>query len=156
MFFRHSHIVALAAVTALSFSCIARSDSKPAMSKGPSQAQLAHQGAFPSVSAGDASVKGAIAATNLTKAKSKLNSSAMFVGVVTDIYLPKNGKRVLLDFASDYKKAVIGLIDVKNFKTFPNLLQLKKKKVLLSGKVISYKGQLQVELTSASAIKIVK
>ena len=79
------------------------------------------------MAASDASVKAAIPATNLTKAKTKLNKTGMFVGVVTDVFAPKNGKRVLLDFAPDYKKAVIGFVDAKSFKTFPDLKQLKKK-----------------------------
>ncbi|BCM88539.1 hypothetical protein IAD21_00372 [Abditibacteriota bacterium] len=156
MSFRISRFVALAMVAAVALPGLAEPAAKPAKPKGPTQAQLARKGAFPSVSASDASVKSALPATDLVKAKAKLNKTATFVGTVTDVFAPKNGKRVLLDFAPDYKKAVIGLVDAKSFKTFSDLKQLKKKRVLLSGKVIDYKGQIQVELTTASAIRLVK
>lgn len=127
-----------------------------AVKPGPSQASLAHKGAFSAVPASDASVKAALAATNLEKAKGKLNKTATFMGTVTSVYAPKSGQRVLLDFAPNFKSAVIGLIDEANFKTFPDLKQLKGKKVLVSGKVVSYKEQTQVELTSPTSIKIIK
>ena len=153
---RNSHLVAVATVFTLVLPVFAQPDSKNAQPKGPSQAQVGRKGAFATIGAGDASVKGAASATDLKKAHLKLNQTGTFVGVVTDIYLPKNGKRVLLDFAPDYKKAVIGLVDAKNFKNFPDLKQLKKKRVLISGKVILFKEQIQVELASPTAIHVVK
>ena len=153
---RNSHLVAVATVLALVAPIFAQSESKAPKPKGPSQAQVAHKGAFATVAAGDVGVKGAAPATDLKKAHLKLNGTGTFVGTVTDVYLPKNGKRVLLDFAPDYKKAVIGLVDAKNFKTFPDLRQLKKKRVLISGKVISFKEQIQVELVSPTAIRVIK
>lgn len=153
---RISRMVAVATVIAVALPCFSQSVSKAAKPKGPSQAQVARKGAFASVGAGDASVKGAIAATDLTKARTKLSKTGIFVGVVTDVYLPKNGKRVLLDFAPNYKKAVIGLVDALNFKTFPDLRQLKKKRVLIAGKVILFKDQVQVELVSPSSIRVVR
>lgn len=153
---RISRVVAVATVVAIALPCFSQSAPKPAKPKGPSQAQVARKGAFPSVGAGDVSVKNAIGATNLAKVRTKLNKTGTFVGVVTDIYAPKNGKRILLDFAPDYKKAVIGLVDAKNFKSFPDLRQLKKKRVLLTGKVILFKEQVQVELVAPSSIRVVK
>ena len=156
MFVRNSRFAALAFVTVLALPTFAQSDSKASKPKPPSQAQLARKGSFAVVAAGDGSVKGALSATDLKKAKTKVNQTATFSGKVTDIFAPKNAKRVLLDFAKNYKTAVIGLVDAKSFKTFPDLKQLKGKKVVISGKVILYKEQLQVELTSPGAIKIVK
>ncbi|RYX86738.1 hypothetical protein EON83_00735 [bacterium] len=155
MFFQSSRIVALATIAVCTLPCFAQLTPKSSKPK-ISQAQVASKSAFPTVSASDASVKAALPATDLTKARTKLNKTATFVGLVTELYLPKNGKRVLIDFAPDYKKAVIGLVDAKSFKTFPDLRQLKKKRVLLSGKVVAYQEQIQVELTSASSIRIVK
>lgn len=156
MFSRVYRFVPLAILLSCLGPVYAQKGDKPAFKAGPTQASLARKGAFSAVSASDASVKSALPATDLKKAKGKLNKTATFTGTVTSIYAPKNGKRVLLDFAPDFKTAVIGLVDDANFKTFPDLKQLKGKKVLVSGKVIAFKEQTQVELTSPTSIKLVK
>lgn len=154
MFFRFSG-VAVVAATVLLLPGFAGAAPKLKPAK-VTQAQVALKSAFPVVKATDPSVRSALPATNLAKARTKLNKPAMFSGVVTQVYAPKNGKRVLVDFAPDYKKAVIGLVDARSFKLFPDLRTLKGKRVLLSGRVIAYKEQVQVDLSSPSAIRIVK
>ena len=79
-----------------------------------------------------------------------------FVGVVDKVFAPKGSNIVLLNFAKNYKSAVMGAVKVKNFGAFPDLAQLKGKKVTMTGKVVIFKGAPEVELEKAGAIKLVK
>ena len=127
---------------------------KPSKPAGPSQAARAAKGAFLVVKT--AAVKGAIAATDLAAARKLNGKTATFVGVVDKVYAPKSNGVVLLNFAKDYKTALVGAVQAKDFAAFPNLAQLKGKKVTVSGKVVIFKGAPEVMLEKAGAIKIVK
>ncbi len=124
---------------------------KPA---GPPQSKVAAKGAFPFVKA--AAVKGAKPATDLAGAKKLVGKTVTFVGTVDRIFAPKGNSMVLLNFAKDYKKALVGIVTVKNFGAFPDLRLLRGKKVTVTGKVVIYKGAPEVELVKAGAIKLVK
>lgn len=132
------------------------SDSKPKKPKSKPQAQLAAKGAFPVVKAADPKVKSALAATNLAGAKKWVGKTATIVGTVDKVYLPKSNNLVLLNFAKDYKKALVGAVKSKDYAKFPPLVQLQGKKVLLSGKIINYKGAPEIEIDKAGAISLVK
>lgn len=126
---------------------------KPRKKVAP-QATVALKTPFPTV--GGSSIKGAISATDLTTAIKAVGKTVTVVGVVDKVFVPGGGSIVLLNFAKDYKKAVVGAVKKKDFGAFPVLASLKGKKVVISGKMISYKGQPEVELTKPGAIKIVK
>ncbi len=125
-----------------------------ARAAGPSQSRLALKGAFPVVASKQ--LQGAVAATNLAAAKKLVGKNALFVGVVTQVFAPRSGSIVLLNFAPDYKTALVGAVKAADFKKFPPLQSLQNKKVALRGKVISYKGRPEIELTGAGAIRMVK
>lgn len=128
----------------------------PARAKfaGQAQAKVALKAAFPSV--GAKQLQGAIAATDLAAAKKLLGKNALFVGRVTTVFTPKSGSIVLLNFASDYKKALVGAVKAADFAKFPPLQSLKNRKVALRGRVISYRGRPEIELVAAGAIRVVK
>lgn len=121
-------------------------------SKRPAQSSLARKGAFAVYATKDATLP----ATNLAAARAKLNQQAAFSGTVVKVYAPKNGARVLLNFAANYKSAVVGLVNAKNFRQFPDLRQLEGHRVVVSGHVLAFKDQIEVELVSPSSIRLVK
>ncbi|MBW3638131.1 MAG: hypothetical protein KY445_16930 [Armatimonadetes bacterium] len=133
---------------------------KPAPAKagaraaGPSQSKVALKGAFPVVASKQ--LQGAVAATDLAAARKLVGKNALFVGVVNRVFAPRSGSIVLLNFAPNYKMALVGAVKAADFKKFPPLQSLQNQKVALSGKVISYKGRPEIELTSAGAIRVVK
>ena len=129
-------------------------NARPARPTRPAQEKLAAKSAFPTVQASQLS--GAVPATNLAGAQKLIGKTATFVGVVTDVYAPRSNSVVLLNFAKNYKTALVGAVTSRDFGKFPNLKTLKGKKVALKGKVIRYKGTPEVELTSAGAIRLVK
>ena len=74
---------------------------------------------------------------------------------MTKVYQPKGNSRVLLNFAKDYRKAVVGMVEAADFSKFPDLTTLEGKKVLITGKVSDFKGQPEVHLTTLTSIKLV-
>ena len=127
---------------------------KSAKPAGPPQSARAAKGAFPVVKA--TAIKGAVVATDLAAARKLSGKTATFVGVVDKVYAPKSNGVVLLNFAKNYKTALVGAVQAKDFAAFPNLAQLKGKRVAVSGKVVIFKGAPEVMLEKAGAIKIVK
>ena len=101
-------------------------------------------------------VKSAIPATNLQAVRAKLNQDAHIVGTITKVYTPASHARVLLNFARNYKGAVVGLVDARNFSQFPDLSQLAGKRVVLSGHIIAYKDEIEIALDTSNSIRVVK
>ena len=123
----------------------------------PAQAAVASKAtAFASVPASDASVKKALAATDLAGAKKQAGKPASFVGTVDRTFTPKGNGLVILNFAKDYKTAVTGVVRANDFAKFPDLKALQGKKVLVSGTVQDYKGRPEIALSAPSQVKIVK
>ena len=126
----------------------------PAKAARQAQGKVALKSAFPTVSAQQ--LPRAIAATNLAAATKSIGKNALFVGVVTDVFTPRSGSIVLLNFAPNYKNAVVGAVKAADFGKFPPLQALKNKKVALTGRVVSYRGSPEIELTRVGAIRVVK
>lgn len=129
---------------------------KSANKERPSQASVASKGAFGTVKASDAKVKGAKPATDLKAAKALTGKSGAFVGTVTKVFAPKSNSVVLLNFAQEYKTALVGAIDDQDFAKLPDLAKLKGKKVLLTGKVVDFKGQPQIQIDSPDDVRLVE
>lgn len=149
-------IVALTLVLALlsPFAVARQDDDKPA---GKPQSELAPKDkAFAKIAPDAPEVKKATPADNLDAAKAAIGKQGSFVGKVDRVFSPKSNSVVLLNFAQDYHKAVVGQIAAADFNKFPDLKKLEKKKVLISGKVTDYKGRPQVTLTVLSGIKIIE
>ena len=129
---------------------------KPAKKERPSQTSVASKTAFATIKASDPKVKGAKSATDLQASKALVGKSGAFVGTVTKVFAPKSNSVVLLNFAQDYKSALVGAVDDQNFAKLPDLTKLKGKKVLLSGKVVDFKGQPQVQIDSPDDVRVIK
>ncbi|MGC4043740.1 MAG: hypothetical protein QM758_08030 [Armatimonas sp.] len=143
------------ATIALGGIAIAQDDTKKPERKP--QAEIASTSAtFATVAAGDGSVKGALKATDLDKAKEKQGKTGAFTGKIVKVFAPKSNSIVILNFHEDYKKAIGAVVDAKNFSKFPKLTELKGKTVLVTGKFDSYKGAPQINLTAPGQLKIVK
>lgn len=126
----------------------------PAKFAAQSQGKVALKSAFPTVSSKQ--LRGALAATDLVAARKSIGKTALVVGVVSEVFTPKSGSIVLLNFASNYKNALVGAVKAADFRKFPPLQSLKNKKVALRGKVITYRGRPEMELQTAGAIRLVK
>lgn len=161
---KHLYFVPLAL---LSFNLLASAPSvhaqdaaeKPAKAKKPKgkpQSELAAKGAFPVIKGTDPAVRKAYPATDLAGAKKLVGKTVGISGTVAKVFASKSNKIVLLNFAKDYKTALVGAVKVEDFGKFPPLAGLEKKKVLATGKVVLYKGTPEVELTQAGAIKIIQ
>lgn len=122
--------------------------------RGAAQSKVALKSAFPT--APKASLKGALDVKNLAAAAKSVGKVALFSGVVERVYAPKSGAFVLLNFAKDYKTALVGSVRAKDFRVFPDLQNLKGKRVALRGKVVLYQGLPEIELMNAGAIRLVK
>jgi DNA/RNA endonuclease YhcR with UshA esterase domain len=124
--------------------------------KRKAQSEVAAKGAFPIIKASAPAVKQAYPATDLAGAKKLIGKTVGITGTVVKVYLPKSNKIVLLNFAKDYKTALTGAIKLEDFGKFPALATLEDRKVLVTGKVVLYKGAPEVEVTQTGAIKIIK
>lgn len=142
-------------ITATTFAQTPTEKTAPIASK-PTQKGVAAKGAFSTIGAADAKVKSATKATDLNAAKKTVSKTAAFSGTVAKVFTPKGNGLVLLNFANDYKTAIIGVVDDSDFAKFPDLQTLVGKKVWVSGKVENYKGQPEVRLNSPDAIKIIQ
>lgn len=109
---------------------------------------------FAVIEATDASVKAAKDAKSLTEAKKLVDKTGAFAGTVAKVFEPSG--LVLINFDRDYKTALTAVVRAKDFAKFPDLKTLEGKKVLVSGKVVEFKGQPEVELVALDDIKIIK
>lgn len=129
---------------------------KPVKSKSKPQEMMAASGAFPVVKMGDPKVKSALFSSDLVKARKLIGKTVSVVGTVDKVYLPKSNGVVLLNFAKDYKAALVGAVMSKDFGKFPPLTALQGKKIVMTGKLILFKGAPEVQLDKAGAIAMVK
>ena len=163
--FRSAFVFAAAASALLPFSAAhAQKDAKPDAKPGkmdktesPSQSSVAAKDKkFATVAASDAKVKAATDAKNLTGAGKFVSKTGVFAGTVAGIFSPKGNHLLLINFDKDYKSAITGMIRANDFSKFPDLKTLEGKKVLISGKVVDYKGSPEVTIDSPDDIKIIK
>ena len=134
---------------------VAPGKTAPKTKRAP-QTQVAAKGAFPAVKSNDAALKGATSATDLAGAKKLVGKPVRVVGTVVKVYAPKSNGVVLLNFAKNYKTALVAAVKAEDFAKFPALNQLEGRRVLLSGKMVMFKGAPEIELAKAGAIKVVK
>lgn len=111
---------------------------------------------FAVVKEGDAALTGALESRDLAKAKTLLNKQGKFVGTVVKVYIAPNNSLVILNFAKDFRNHLTAVLEPADYAKFPDLKMLADKKVLVSGKFVAYKQQVEIELTDMSQIKIVE
>jgi DNA/RNA endonuclease YhcR with UshA esterase domain len=144
--------LAIAALLGASFLPVHAQDKKPMAT----QASVASKTAkFATVKATDPSVKKAVAATSLDTVMKSVGKSITVVGTVDAVYVPKSNSIVILNFAKEYWTAATAALKAKDYAAFPNMQQLKGKKVLITGTVKEYKEKPEIELLKPAQIKII-
>ena len=63
---------------------------------------------------------------------------------------------MILNFDPDFRSALTAILEPGEFDKFPNLKDLRDKKILVKGKFVLYKNQPQIELTDPAQIKIIE
>jgi DNA/RNA endonuclease YhcR with UshA esterase domain len=122
----------------------------------PQSELAAKDKSFAKIASDAPEVKAAKKADDLETAIGLVGKTAAFIGTVDRTFTPRGNGMVLINFARDYKTAIVGVVRAADFSKFPNLNTLKGKKVLITGKVEEYKGKPQVELVRLESIKLVQ
>jgi len=149
----------LLAVATLAYpiSRLAAAEEKPKPAEAPIKAQweVAGKVTLSRVSTKDDAVKSALKATDLTAAAKLEGKSASFHGTVVKVYAPDHHKVVVLNFAKDYRTALTAALRPEFYTKFPDLRSLEGKHVLVTGKLVPYRGALEVLLTDPKQLKLV-
>ncbi len=133
-------------------------EAKPASQRAEykPQSEVASKSAFATVKEDDSAVKKALAAKELAEAKKLIGKDGAFKGTVTKVFSPRGNSMVILDFAPNFKDALTAVLKAVNYAKFPDMSQLKDKKVLISGKFEDYKGAPQIVLEKLEQIRLIK
>ncbi len=134
----------------------AQQKAAPHRKSHPAQASVARGAALAAVPASSPAVTRATDAKNLTAARKMVGKTAAFKGTVTKVFAPRGNSVTMLNFAPNYRAAIVAVVRPDAYARFPNLQMLRGKRVWLSGKVVLYRGRPEVELLSPSQIKVVR
>ncbi|MFY7952574.1 MAG: hypothetical protein ACOVT5_08710 [Armatimonadaceae bacterium] len=138
----------------------AQDPASPAASKkAPAKAQhevAAKDVVLKEITAIDAASAGAIAASDLATLRKRDGKETTISGKVTTVFAPDSKSIVLLNFARNYKDAIVVGIKANRFAAFPDLRTLKDKTVVVTGVVILYKERPEILLETPSQIRVVK
>ena len=107
------------------------------------------------VTAASADVKKALDAHALAAAQALVGKTGAFQGTVSQVYVPRNNGRVILDFDPNYHAALTAVVNPDAYAKFPNLAGLAGKRVWIQGKFGAYHHSPQVELTSPAQVKVI-
>jgi DNA/RNA endonuclease YhcR with UshA esterase domain len=118
----------------------------------PDQSTVATKTPFATAAA--AAAKGALDAKNLAGAEKLVGKPGAFQGTVSAVYSPKNHAVVILDFDREYDQALTAIALPASYAKLPNLATLKGRHVLISGQFKEYKRKTEIEIDSASQIKL--
>ena len=137
-----------------------KSDARDAQTEKPankSQESVASKKPFATIKATDEAVTKALDSKDMEGAKKLIGKEGSFVGTVTKIYTAKGNSLMVLNFDPDFRSALSAILEPGEFDKFPNLKDLRDKKILVKGKFVLYKKtQPQIELTDPAQIKIIE
>jgi len=108
------------------------------------------------IAASQPAVKQALDASDLNAARKLVNRTVSFQGTVTKVYSPSSNSITILDFAPNFHNALAAVVKPAAYSKFPALKDLKGRHVLISGKLILFHNQPEIEMTSPSQIKIIQ
>ena len=131
-------------------------DEKPAKTENKPQASVASKKPFATIKATDEAVTKALDAKDLDAAKKLVGKEGTFTGTVAKIYTARNNSLMILNFDSDFRSAMAAKLEPEDYDKFPNIKDLRDKKILVKGKFILYKNQVEIELTDPAQIKIIE
>ena len=121
-----------------------------------SQESVASKKAFATIKADDEAVTKALDAKDLDAAKKLVGKEGSFTGTVTKIYTAKNNSLMVLDFDADFRSALTAKLEPGEYDKFPKIKDLLDKKILVKGKFVLYRKQVEIELTDPAQIKIIE
>lgn len=139
--------------------CLLSLSAPPALTAlaGPTQAEAASKTAkFATVQKSAREFTDALEAKDLAAAKKLLGKEASFKGKVVRLFSPASNNLVILNFARDYKTALVAVVRKEHFALFPDLKSLEGKEVLVTGKIEDYRGQTQAAVTKLDQIRLVQ
>jgi hypothetical protein len=122
----------------------------------PAQASVAVKKSFATISAKDPAVAKATDAKDLAAVKKLVNKEASLKGTVVKVFTARGNSIVILNFAKNYKEAASVVLKPEHYAKFPNMETLKDKTVLVTGKVILFREQPEIELTKPEQVKVVQ
>lgn len=129
---------------------------RPERKAHPEQASVATKKEFATVGEKDAAVTKALDASKLTELKKLEDKDATFKGTIAKVYTSRGNSMMILNFADNYKEAATAVLRPKYYDKFPDMEKLDGKKVVVSGKIVIYKGQPEIMLTKPEQIKVIK
>ena len=135
---------------------VAQQKPAPQRKSLPAQASVARGAALAAVPASSPAVSRALDARKLDAARKMVGKATAFTGTVTKVFSSKGNSVTMLNFAPNYRAAIVAVVRPAAYARFPNLQTLTGKRVWLSGKVVLYKGRPEIELLSPSQIKLVR
>lgn len=118
-------------------------------------ASFAAPAAFETVTQQSDAVRSAGDARDIAAALRLSGKQASFRGNVAKVYVASSGKFVAVDFAKDYKKALVAVAVGDSVKRLPNLVALTGQAVLVSGIVTLHGDQPQIKVDSAAQVKLI-
>ena len=134
----------------------AKPETKTEKSENKSQESVATKKPFGTIKADDDAITKALDAKDLDAAKKRVGKEGAFVGTVTKIYTAKNNSLIVLDFDADFRSALTAKLEPGEYDKFPKMKDLLDKKILVKGKFVLYKKQVEIELTDPAQIKIIE
>ena len=147
----------LVAVAAPGIAQDAPGSSATKQTPGPAQHAVASKdAAFKEINPLDAAATGALAASDLAGLRKREGKETTISGKVTSVFAPDSHSIVLLNFARNYRDAVVVGIKANRFSAFPDLRSLKDKTVVITGAVVLYKDRPEILIDTPSQIRIVK
>lgn len=105
---------------------------------------------------GDAAVKVALPAADLKTAAGLAGKERTFRGRVNRLFKSKSGSVSILNFAADYRKAIVAVVYRKDHARFPPLDKLVGRDILVRGKISLYEGRPQVVLTDPGQVSLIE
>jgi DNA/RNA endonuclease YhcR with UshA esterase domain len=111
---------------------------------------------FGTVAKSDKLYMSAIDVHDKNGAAKMLGQDGAFRGKVEQIYTPRTGSILILNFDENHKNALTAVLKQSDFSGFPDMSQLEGKQIVVSGKFSDFKGEPQIVLTEPKQISIVK
>jgi hypothetical protein len=121
----------------------------------PAQESVAAKGEFGKIAESDPAVKKALDAKNLEAAKKLVGKEGAFQGKVVKVFQSRNNSIVILNFARNYRAALVAALKPDDYAKFPKMDTLLDKRVLVQGKFVLYEERPEIELTKPTQIKII-
>ncbi len=150
---RTALILSLSVLAAIPATSLVRAQQGESAAKP--QSEVAAKSNFQTVKADADEVKKAVPAVDLAGAKKLLGKDGAFTGKVVKVYTPDSNTVIILNFAQNYREALTAALRGRDFAKFPNMQQLKDKKVLVRGKFQEYRGAMEILLTDPAQIAII-